>query len=257
MNCPVNDLVFLSISKMDDRLAANQVIEIGPLTVLLRTSPERTNVRVNHLTRIALPANQRSRVAVALLVASGLAATVDVSGASGALHSHAKSVVISTFNNAKFGTILEDGKTLYTQKTKATKCTATCHKFWIEVLLPKGVTKATAGTGVNAAKLGTVKGVGGALQVTYGGKALFWFSKDKAGKVTGNVTDTWGKWSDVVLVRPAGKKPPITTTTNPPKTTTTIAKTTTTTTPKSTTTTTTTPKSTTTTAPGGGGGIGF
>ena len=90
---------------------------------------------------------------------------------------------------------------------------ATCQKYWIEVLLPKGVTKATAGTGVSAAKLGTTKGAGGALQVTYGGKALYWFSKDKApGQVTGNVTDTWGKWIDVVLVKPTGKKPTTTTT---------------------------------------------
>jgi len=30
--------------------------------------------------------------------------------------------------------------------------------------------------------------------------------------VTGNVTDTWGKWSDIVTVKPAGK--PTTTTTS-------------------------------------------
>ena len=92
-------------------------------------------------------------------------------------------------------------------------CTAACHKFWIPVLLPKGVTKATAGAGVSAAKLGSRKVTGGE-QVTYGGRELFWFFKDKAaGQVTGNVTDTWGKWTDVVLVKPA-HKPPTTTTTS-------------------------------------------
>ena len=46
--------------------------------------------------------------------------------------------------------------------------------------------KATAGTGVSAAKLGTIKVAGGALQVTYSGKALYWFFGDKAaGQVKG------------------------------------------------------------------------
>jgi predicted lipoprotein with Yx(FWY)xxD motif len=177
-----------------------------------------TNERASH-------ANLKGRVAAALLIVGGLATTLGVtgaSGASGALHSHAKSVVISTLKSAKFGTILVDGKTLYTLAPSATKCTSTCLKFWPAVLLPKGVTKATAGAGVSGAKLGTVKGQGGALQVTYGGRALYTFSKDKApGQVTGNVTDTWGKWADVVLVKPA-----------------------------------TTP-TTTTTVSGGGGGVGF
>jgi predicted lipoprotein with Yx(FWY)xxD motif len=156
-------------------------------------------------------AKAKARIAAALVVAGGLATTVGVTGASGAVHSHAKSVVISSFKSAKVGTILSDGKTLYTLKPSATACTAACHKIWIQVLLPKGVTKATAGSGVSAAKLGTVKVAGGALQVTYGGKAVYWFFKDKAaGQVKGNVTDTWGKWVDVVLVKPA--KPTSTTT---------------------------------------------
>ncbi len=155
--------------------------------------------------------NTKARIAATFLVAGGLATTLGVTGALGAEHSHAKSVVISTFKSAKVGTILVDGKTLYTLKPNATACTSTCHQYWIEVLLPKGVTHATAGAGVSAVKLGTVK-VAGGLQVTYGGKALFWFFQDKSlGQVKGNVTDTWGKWIDVVLVKPAGK--PTTTTT--------------------------------------------
>jgi predicted lipoprotein with Yx(FWY)xxD motif len=167
-------------------------------------------------------ANVKGRVAAAFLVVGGLGLTVGATSASGAEHSHAQSVVISTLKTAKFGTILVSGRTVYTLKPDAIKCTTTCLKFWGAVVLPKGVTKATAGSGVSAAKLGTVKGVGGKTQVTYGGKALYYFYKDTApGQVKGNGTDTWGKWSDIVLVKPKGQ----------PTTTTTVA--------------------------GGGGGVGF
>jgi predicted lipoprotein with Yx(FWY)xxD motif len=179
----------------------------------------------------------RGRVLAVGLALGGLVTTLGASGASGAQTSHAsKAVVISTLKTAKFGTILVSGRTVYTLKPDATACAATCIKFWEEVLLPKGVTKATAGAGVSAAKLGTVKRAGG-LQVTYAGKALYWFVLDKApGQVKGNVTDTWGKWSVVVTA--------------------TSATATTTTTAGGSSSTTTTVPATTTTSPGGGG-IGF
>jgi predicted lipoprotein with Yx(FWY)xxD motif len=110
--------------------------------------------------------------------------------------------VISTSKNSQFGTILVSGTALYTLKASATPCTAQCLKIWPEVLLPKGVTKAKAGAGVNAAKLGTVKRAHGALQVTYAGKPLYWFSGDTAaGQVGGNITDTWGKWTVAVTAK--------------------------------------------------------
>jgi predicted lipoprotein with Yx(FWY)xxD motif len=188
--------------------------------------------------RHALRSSALRRVAATFLVAGAVVTTIGLSGASAEGQRHtAKSVKISTFNSAKYGTILSYGKTLYTLKPSATACTSACHKIWIEVLLPKGVTKATAGVGVNSAELGTTK-VAGGLQVTYGGRALFWFFEDKAaGQVKGNVTDTWGKWTAVVVKR-TGK--PTTTTTQPTNTTTTTL-----------------PATTTTTSPGGGGGIGF
>ncbi len=148
-----------------------------------------------------------ARVAAALLAVGGLATTVSLSSASATT----RSVVISTFHSAKLGTILSDGRTLYTLRPNSVPCTTACRKFWLPVFLPKGVTKATAGTGVSASKLGTKKVTGG-TQVTYGGKLLFWFFQDKtAGQVKGNVTDTWGKWADIVLVKPTH---PVTTTTS-------------------------------------------
>jgi predicted lipoprotein with Yx(FWY)xxD motif len=147
------------------------------------------------------PVGRMAATAVAL---GTLCASVFAVGTAGAATSQTtKRVVISTEKTKKFGTVLVSGKTLYTLQPSTTACTAQCWKVWPEVLLPKGVTKATAGAGVKASKLGTVKGAGGALQVTYSGKALYWFVGDKtAGQVNGNVTDMWGKWSDVATVKP-------------------------------------------------------
>ncbi len=140
-------------------------------------------------------------VALALVGASCVA--VD---SSGALASRAaKSVVISTSKNATYGTILVSGNTVYTLRPSSVACTAACLKVWPEVLLAKGVSRAVAGQGVKAASLGSVARPGGLRQVTYNGKALYWFYKDKApGQVKGNATDKWGKWSVVVTVKPPG-----------------------------------------------------
>ena len=191
-----------------------------------------------HSSRPARRSTALRRVTATFLAVGAVVSTIGLSSASAEGRRHtAKSVEISTFTSAKFGTVLSYRKTLYTLKPSARACTSACHKIWIEVLLPKGVTKATAGAGVNGAELGTTR-VAGGLQMTYGGKALFWFFEDKAaGQVKGNVTDTWGKWSAVVVKRTSK---PTTTTTQPTKTTTTTL-----------------PATTTTTAPGGGGGIGF
>jgi predicted lipoprotein with Yx(FWY)xxD motif len=148
--------------------------------------------------------SRSSRIPVGRAVLSALAfgalstSALGVSAAGAQARSSAKSVVVSTIKTAKFGKILVSGKTLYTLKASKTACTAVCVKVWPELVLPKGVTKATAGAGVKASKLGTIKRSGGVLQVTYSGKPLYWFSGDTAaGQVTGNITDIWGKWSDV------------------------------------------------------------
>lgn len=155
---------------------------------------------------------------VAVLAASG---AVSVSGAS-STHS-ASTLVLSALSTTSYGTILQSTRTVYTLAPSKVACTAKCLTYWPEVLLPAGASRATAGRGVNAAKLGTIKRAGGRLQVTYAGKALYWFVNDKAaGQVKGNTSDTWGRWSVVVLVKPSRTGPV-----------------------------------TTTTAPGGGGGIGF
>ncbi len=230
----------------------------------------------------------RLRLAAPGLAVGALAFSV-LAGAAGAASTHASNVV-ATAKNAKFGTILVTGKTVYTLKPSKVACTAQCLKIWPEVLLPKGTTKVKAGPGVSSARLGTLKRKGGALQVTYAGKALYWFIGDtRPGQVHGNLTDKWGRWSVVVTAKPAASpastaptppttagtspstsptnngSPPATSSTSPPTTpppTTTPPATspppTTTppTTPPPPTTTPTAPPTTTTTAPGGGG-VGF
>ena len=173
------------------------------------------------LTRV----RRSTRLAGVVVAAGVVAGALGVTGAQGATHSTLR---MTTLVTKAYGTVLESTRTVYTLTPSKVACTATCLHYWPQVLLPKGAAKAVAGPGVSAAKLGTVKRAGGRLQVTYAGKALYWFSLDKSpGQVKGNVSDTWGRWSVVVLVKPKG------------------------------TTTTTTVATTTTTSGGGGGGIGF
>jgi predicted lipoprotein with Yx(FWY)xxD motif len=140
------------------------------------------------------------RLGVAALALGGLSAALVGVGTAGASIHGAKNVTVSTAKSTKSGTILVSGNTLYTLKPSKTACTATCLKIWPALMLPKGQSKATAGSGVSASKLGTVSRSGGVRQVTYNGKALYYFSGDSgSGQVNGNVTDEWGKWTDVVL----------------------------------------------------------
>jgi predicted lipoprotein with Yx(FWY)xxD motif len=145
-------------------------------------------------------------VTAAALAVGGLSASALAVGPAGAMTSHvAKAVVVSTVKSAKFGKVLASGKTLYTLQPSATACTAQCLKVWPELVLPKGVTKAKAGPGVSASKLGTVTRGGGVRQVTYAGKPLYSFVGDTGtGQVNGNVTDTWGTWSAVVTAKASG-----------------------------------------------------
>ena len=150
------------------------------------------------------------RLASVALALGGLSASFAAAAASAAM-----SGVVSTTHNAHFGTILVSGNAVYTLKASKVPCGIECLKVWPEVLLPKGVTTTTAGRGVNAAKLGTVSRSGGSLQVTYGGKPLYYFFKDtRPGQVGGNLTDKWGKWSVVVTVKPAHPRSGGTPTTN-------------------------------------------
>lgn len=148
----------------------------------------RTTARRRHLEVMAVA----SFVAVGLAACGTSAMTASSSTTTGA---SATAPVVSASDNL----LVSNGKTLYTLVPDSTPCDASCTKIWPELVLPKGVTMATAGSGVSASALGTKDLGGGVLQVTYGGKPLYFFAEDGPGQVTGNITDTWGKWSDVTV----------------------------------------------------------
>jgi predicted lipoprotein with Yx(FWY)xxD motif len=133
---------------------------------------------------------------------AGLGASIFAGGTAGATTRAAKKVVVSTAKSAKLGKVLVSGKTLYTLKPSGSACTAQCLTIWPALVLPKGQTKVTAGSGVTGSKLGSVSRAGGVHQVTYSGKALYLFSGDSGpGQVNGNVTDKWGTWSAVITAK--------------------------------------------------------
>lgn len=98
-----------------------------------------------------------------------------------------------------YGTALvaANGRTLYRytlDRKGVNNCTkdATCAKYWPRLLVKSG-TKPTAGKGVSAALLGTIKQPKGMAQVTYAGYPLYTFAGDsKAGADKGQGFDkTW------------------------------------------------------------------
>lgn len=155
--------------------------------------------RTQHTSRHRGPTwrSKLGRAAATAVVVGGLATTL--LAPAGAATNPTTASQISTTKDAKLGTILVAGNTVYTLKPSKIACDAKCAKVWVPVLLPSGATAATAGNGVETGKLGTVPATGGALQVTYGGQPLYWNAKDKApGEVHGNTADKWGKWAVVV-----------------------------------------------------------
>jgi len=126
-------------------------------------------------------------VPVAVIAALGAGGAM---AATSALHSSAGSV--KSVDNAKYGVVLvaANGRTLYryTVDSKGVnRCTGVsiCAKYWPQLLVKAGVTP-TAGTGVKASLLGTIKAKNGMRQVTYAGFPLYTFAGDtKAGQVNG------------------------------------------------------------------------
>jgi predicted lipoprotein with Yx(FWY)xxD motif len=103
----------------------------------------------------------------------------------------ASTVTINAKVNSSLGSkilVNSAGLTLYhytAEKKGAIACTGGCTSAW-PPLLAAGSAKPSAGPGLSASKLGTVKRPDGKMQVTYNGLALYRYAEDKkAGQANG------------------------------------------------------------------------
>jgi predicted lipoprotein with Yx(FWY)xxD motif len=139
-----------------------------------------------------------SALALATVSASALSATTAEAATS-------PKVTVSVMTVPNMGKVLvSKGTPLYVLSHNRSACDASCLKIWPAVTLAHNVKSATAGQGVQHSKLGTASGPHGLRQVTYNGHRLYWFVGDNVkGKVKGNITDQWGKWTAVVVAKAA------------------------------------------------------
>lgn len=129
---------------------------------------------------------------LALLAVAGVGVAMAASTST-----RSNSRTVNAANNAKYGTILvgSNGRTLYRytpDKKGVSTCSGACATNW-PPLLTKANAKPSAGAGVSAALLGTIKRSDGTSQVSYAGFALYSFIGDKKpGDVNGEgVGGTW------------------------------------------------------------------
>jgi predicted lipoprotein with Yx(FWY)xxD motif len=149
-------------------------------------------------------------VATLVLAACGSSSSTKASGTTSTTGAAPKGITIAAADVPGVGTVLVngDGMTLYLLSSEAGgKLTCTddngCTKVWPDTELPAGVTSATAGSGVDSSKLGTVKGSSGSLYVTYAGWPLYTFSHDTGtGQAHGEgIVSFGGTWKTLT---PAG-----------------------------------------------------
>jgi len=111
-----------------------------------------------------------------------------------------------TAKSSSFGRVLFDGRghVLYAftrDKNGRSACYAACAKAW-PVYYAKGTLR--AGTGIKRSLIGTTKRRDGRGQVTYAGRPLYYYVKDRRpGQILcQNVAEFGGTW---LIVRPSGK----------------------------------------------------
>jgi predicted lipoprotein with Yx(FWY)xxD motif len=144
-------------------------------------------------------------VTVAALVLGAAGAAVVSSAGAASRSAYAPAGARITAHHSRYGTVIFTGQGraiyLFARDHGKSACYGACAKAWPPVLT-KG--KPTAGTGVRANLLGTVRRKDGTQQVTYAGHPLYRFVNDKkAGEITcQNVSQFGAKW---LVVTPAGK----------------------------------------------------
>ena len=127
--------------------------------------------------------------------------------ASTAASTSGAAATVAVADNSKLGQILVNAqdRTLYLfekDESDESYCNGNCAKIW-PPFTTKGGPK--AGTGIDGAKLGTVKRDDGTTQVTYNGSPLYLYVSDKkAGEAGGNELDQFG--AEWYALRPSGEK---------------------------------------------------
>lgn len=142
---------------------------------------------------------------LALPVASAATGAPPVAGSQPVGVSAAKKTV--EVRTTRLGKILVDsqGRTLYLFKKDSrgrSACSGECAKFWPPLRVDG---KPTAGSGINASKLGTISRSGGKRQVTYNGHPLYTFLQDsRPGQTNGQGVTAFGAtW---FVLSPAGSQ---------------------------------------------------
>jgi len=153
--------------------------------------------------RAALPTRRARRWPLVGVMAAA-AVVMAACGSSGHTAAKASGVTISAATVPGVGSVLvngKDGRTLYllsSEQNGNITCTDDngCTKVWPDMELPDGVTAATAGSGVNASMLGTVKSADGHLYPTYAGWPLYEYAGDSgSGQAKGQgIVSFGGTW---------------------------------------------------------------
>ena len=194
-------------------------------------------MRTNEVKRASIAGiDARAAFAIASAALLGLVGFLLAgTNAEGAVHQSAVGATVG-LRTTSIGAVLVNskGRTLYMfakDKSGKSSCTATCAKYWPPALAPS---KPTAGAGLKAALLGSMKRADGRKQLTYNHHPLYGFTVDKqAGQTNGQGASAFGArwWAVSASGKPVTKTVtvtrPTTTTTDSPGTTTTSDPTTT------------------------------
>lgn len=152
---------------------------------------------------VAATATRRPRAAlIALLVIGSVALAGCGGGSSGSASGTAASATVVTKAQSGYGTVLAtpSGRDLFvlTSDAAGTTCSGSCTKEW-HPLIASG--KVTAGPGLNASLLSTVRRSDGRTQVTYDKRPLYTY----AGSDTTGAAGVMGDGGIWYLIAPSGK----------------------------------------------------
>jgi predicted lipoprotein with Yx(FWY)xxD motif len=144
----------------------------------------------------------RILAAAAALAAAALAAA---GGAMAAASSSGQAAPKVAAAPSRFGTILFDGRgfVLYAftrDGSRRSVCAGACAKAWPPYIVKS---RPTAGTGVTAPPIGTIRRNDGRLQATYHGRPLYYYVGDRQPRqiLCQNVSEFGGLW---LVMRPNG-----------------------------------------------------